>query len=64
MNRLEQIIVRVFISLACAVSLLVVGWWISASLSLFHLLPVSERGIAIATLGGLGLWEYCSTCYA
>jgi hypothetical protein len=55
MNRLEQIIIGTFISLACAVSLLVAGWWISASLSIYHLLAISDQGIAIAALVGLGL---------
>lgn len=55
MNRLEQIIIGIFISLACAVSLLVAGWWISAGLSIYHLLHISEQGIAVSALVGLGL---------
>jgi hypothetical protein len=55
MNRWERIIIGIFSGLACAVSLLVVGWWISASLSIYHLLPISDQGIAIAALVGLGL---------
>jgi hypothetical protein len=55
MNRWERIIIGIFSSLACAVSLLVLVWWISASLSIYHLLPISDQGIAIAALVGLGL---------
>lgn len=55
MNRLEKTIVGIFISIACAVSLLVVGWWTSASLSIYRLLPISDQGIAIAAMACLGL---------
>ncbi len=55
MNRLEKIIVGIFISLASCWSLLVAGWWTSASLSMYHLLPISDQGIAIAALSSLGI---------
>jgi hypothetical protein len=55
MNRLERTIIGIFISFACAVSFLVAGWWISASLSIYHLLAISEQGIATAAFAGLGL---------
>ena len=31
------------------------AWWITASLSIYHILPISDQGIARAALAGLGL---------
>jgi len=55
MDRPEKTIVGIFIGLACAASLLVVGWWTSASLSIYHVLRISDRGIAIFAVAGLSL---------
>ncbi len=55
MSRWEKIIVGIFIGIACAVSFAVLGWWSSAALSIYHVLPISDQGIAIATSLGRGL---------
>ena len=54
-NRLEQTIVGIFISLACPASFLIAAWWTSAGLSIFHVVPISDQGIATIALAGLGL---------
>jgi len=55
MNRLERIIVGIFISLACAASFFIAGWWICAGLSIYRLLPVTDQEIATVAFSGLGL---------
>ncbi len=55
MSRAESAIVGLFMGIMCPVSLLVLGWWISASLAIYHLLPLRESDIATAAFIGLGL---------
>ena len=55
MRRWEKIIVGIFIGIACAVSCAVLGWWSSAALGIYHVLPISDQGISVAAFLGLGL---------
>ncbi len=55
MSRTERIIVAVAIAIICPATLFFLLWWISAALSICHLLPISESSIAVAAVSGLCL---------
>ena len=55
MSRAESAIVGLFMGIMCPLSLFVLGWWISASVVIYRLLPLRESDIATAAVIGLGL---------
>jgi hypothetical protein len=54
-SRAESLAVGVFLVLTCGLSVFVAGWWLSASLAIYHVLPLSERNIETAALASLAL---------
>ena len=55
MNKTERTIVGLTIAVTCPASLFFLCWWISAALSIFHVLPVSQNWIGIIAVSGLCL---------
>lgn len=55
MSRAESTIVALFIGIMCPASLFVLWWWAAAALSIYHVLPIPESGIATAAFTGLGI---------
>jgi len=51
-NKTESIIVGSLVGLACPLSFLVLGWWITAALSMYDVILIGESGIAAAALTG------------
>jgi len=55
MNKTERTIVGLVIAVICPASLFFLFWWISAALSIFHILPVPQNWIGIIAVSGLFL---------
>jgi len=51
-SRVESIIVGSFLGLACPLSFFILGWWISATLDIYRVFPISESSIAAVAITG------------
>ncbi len=52
-SKTESIIVGSFVGVACPLSFFILGWWISATLAIYRVFPITETSIAAAALLGL-----------
>jgi hypothetical protein len=55
MNKREQIIVGLLAGFLCPYLAFVLFWWTAAALTLYKILPISDRGIFVAARAGLAL---------
>jgi hypothetical protein len=51
-SKTESIIVGSFVGLACPLSFFILGWWISATLAIYRVFPISESSIAAVAITG------------
>lgn len=63
MKRTERTIVGVIIAVICPVSLFFLCWWVSAALSIYHVLPVPQNWIGIIAVSGLCLGAVLDVLY-
>jgi type III secretory pathway component EscS len=52
LSKTESTIVGFFLGIACPLSFFILGWWISATLTIYRVFPISESGIAAVALSG------------
>ena len=55
MSRSESIAVGFAVGILCPVSLLILLWWTTAALAMYHVLPIKVSVIATAAFTGLGI---------
>jgi hypothetical protein len=52
MSRTESVIVGSFVGLACPLSFFILGWWVSAAITIYRVIPITESGVAAAAITG------------
>ena len=55
MTKTESVVVGFAVGILCPLLLFVLFWWVSAALTIYHVLPLPESGIAVAAFIGLAL---------
>lgn len=55
MSRAEEVMINVFITLACPITIFVLFWWSASALAMSGLLKIQEDTIIFASLLGLGV---------
>ena len=55
MTKIESVAVGFVVGILCPLLLFVLCWWFAAILVMYHVLPISESGIAVASFTGLAL---------
>jgi hypothetical protein len=55
MTKAESITVGLTVGILCPLLLFVLCWWVTAALTMVHVLPIPESGVAIAAFTGLAL---------
>ena len=55
LTKTETIAVGLVVGILCPLLSFILFWWVAASLSIFHVLPIPESGITAAAFTGLGL---------
>jgi hypothetical protein len=54
-NRAEEVIISVFIAIACPASLFVLLWWSTSVLAMSHVIKIQEGTVIYASVLGLGI---------
>jgi hypothetical protein len=52
MSKIESAVVSTFVGLACPLSFFILGWWISAAIAMYQVIPITESGVAAAAITG------------
>jgi hypothetical protein len=55
MTKTESLAVGFAVGILCPLLLFVVCWWVTAALTIYHVLHIPESGVAVAALAGLVL---------
>jgi hypothetical protein len=63
MNRAEKVVINIFITLACPITLFVLLWWSASALAMSGVIKIQEQTIIYSSFLGLGIGILLSILY-